>query len=90
MISAENLKYELSGRLHELASVTGKTHLSVRWEPQARIVRVGACLEEYNWDSREAVLKRLLAFEADHFDELALEFDIIPLHAVRDESFAEV
>lgn len=89
MISAETLKYELTGRLQDLAEVTGKTHLSVRWEARAQIARVGACLEEYNWDSRMAVLERLLKFEREHADELALEFDIIPLEAVRDDKFAE-
>lgn len=36
-----------------------------------------------------SVLKALLDFERDHADELAIEFDIIPLESVRDEEFAE-
>jgi hypothetical protein len=90
MISRESLAYELRGRLNELADATGKVHLSVRWEPRPQIVRVGACLENYTLDSRNAVLDRLLAFEHDHADEFGLEFDIIPLEGVQDDEFAEV
>jgi hypothetical protein len=36
-----------------------------------------------------ATIGRLLAFEADHADEFAVEFDVVPLAAVNDESFAE-
>lgn len=89
MITVNSLKFELEERLQSVAEQTGKTHISVRWEPQARIVRVGACIDRYNWDSRMSVLKTLLDFERDHADELAIEFDIIPLDSVRDEEFAE-
>lgn len=89
MITADTLRFELDGRLHPLIQETGKTHLSVRWEPGARIVRVGACIDRYTWDARTRVLEALLKFEQDHADEWALEFDIFPLEAVQDEAFAE-
>lgn len=87
MITAESVRYELVGRFEELD--LGKTHLSVRYEPGPRIVRVGACLERYDWDNRMAAIEALATFERDHADEFALEFDVIPLEAVRDEDFAE-
>jgi hypothetical protein len=90
MISVETLKFELHGRLDDLLPTVGKTHVSVRWEPLARIVRVGVSIDDYDWDHRMAVLERLLAFEDAHRDEFALEFDIIPLMAIEDDSFAEV
>lgn len=90
MINVETLKFELHGRLDELLPSVGKTHVSVRWEPLARIVRVGVSIDEYGWDHRMAVLQRLLAFEAAHSDEFAIEFDIIPLVAIENDSFAEV
>lgn len=89
MITAETLRYELTGRLADLYEVMGKNHISVRWEPRPAIARVGMCVEHYNWATRMTVLERLLDFEQAHKDELALEFDIIPLDAVRDEEFAE-
>lgn len=82
----ENLLYELTARF---ADVAGKTHLSLRWEPGPRIVRVGACLDAYTWDTRQAAIETLLKFETDHADEFALEFDVVPLDAVNDEQFAE-
>jgi hypothetical protein len=82
----ENLLYELTARF---ADVTGKTHLSLRWEPGPRVVRVGACLDDYTWETREKAIETLLQFEADHVDEFALEFDVVPLDAVNDEEFAE-
>lgn len=90
MISIETLQFELHGRLDELLPVVGKTHISVRWEPIARIVRVGVSIGEYEWEHRMTVLERLLAFEAAHRDDFALEFDILPLMAIEDDSFAEV
>lgn len=89
MITADTLKFELDGRLQPLVEETGKTHLSVRWEAGARIVRVGACIDHYTWEARMKVLEALLKFEEDHSDEWALEFDIFPLEAVQDEEFAE-
>lgn len=82
----ENLLYELTARF---AGVTGKTHLSLRWEPGPRIVRVGACLDDYTWEKRQLAIQTLLQFESDHADEFALEFDVVPLDAVNDEAFAE-
>jgi hypothetical protein len=90
MINTDTLKFELHGRLDDLLPVVGKTHLSVRWEPSARIVRLGVCIDRFTWDHRMAVLDRLLAFEADHSDDFALEFDIVPLQSVEDPSFAAV
>jgi len=89
MITADTLKYELGGRLQPLIEETGKTHLSVRWEPGARIVRVGACIDHYTWEARMLVLEALPKFEEDHADEWALEFDVVPLAPVQDEDFAE-
>lgn len=90
MISVETLQFELHGRLDELLPTTGKTNISVRWEPVARIARVGVSIDEYTWEHRMAVLERLLDFERAHKDDLAMEFDIIPLVAIEDESFTEV
>jgi hypothetical protein len=89
MITDESLKFEIEGRLQPLAHDTGKTHISVRWEPGPRIVRVGACIHHYTSETRMAVLETLLKFEEDHADEWALEFDVVPLEAVHDEEFAE-
>lgn len=89
MFTANSLKFEIEERLQSLSEETGKTHVSVRWEPEGRIVRVGACIDRYTWNTRMSVLKALLDFERDHADELAIEFDIIPLESVRDEEFAE-
>ena len=44
MALLENLKFELAGRFEPLESDLGKTHLSVRYEPEGSIVRVGACI----------------------------------------------
>ena len=89
MITADTLKFELDGRMQPLLQETGKTHLSVRWEPGARIVRVGACIDHYTWETRMLVLEALLKFEEAHADEWALEFDIFPLESVQNEEFAE-
>ena len=90
MISQETLHYELSGRFAELLDDIGKNHISVRWEPGPRIVRVGACIEQYNWDNRMRVIETMLKFERDHADEFAVEFDVVPLAPVQDDDFAEV
>jgi hypothetical protein len=87
MITPETIRYELEGRFGGLQ--VGKAHLSVRYEEAPRIVRVGACLAEYNWTNRMVALEGLLAFERAHADEFAVEFDIVPLDAVTDEAFAE-
>lgn len=87
MISRETISYELEGRFAELS--LGKTHLSVRYEPGPRIVRVGVCLARYEWEPRMEAIKALVAFERAHADEFAVEFDVVPLEAVNDEAFAD-
>ena len=57
MISVDTLTFELEGRLQPLVEQTGKTHLSVRWEQGARIVRAGVCVDRYSWDTRMSVQK---------------------------------
>ena len=89
MITTDTLRYELEGRFLPVVRDLEKHYLSVRWEAAPRIVRVGACIEPYDWDRRMAALTTLLDFEKDHADEFAVEFDIVPLHAVNDEEFAE-
>jgi hypothetical protein len=89
MISAASIQYELQGRFNDLADEVGKHHLSVRWESGPRIVRIGAMVENYDWEHRMSVLRSLRAFERDHADEFAVEYDILPLEAVNDEAFAE-
>lgn len=88
MITTESLTFELSGRFEGLD--LGKKHLSVRWEPAPRIVRVGAMIEPYDWDARMRVIEALLDFERVHADEFAVEFDVFPLHAAQSDDFAEV
>lgn len=88
MITVENIKYELSGRLRDLP--TGKSHISVRYERGSRIARIGACITNYDWDTREAVVDALLDYEDAHADEFAVEFDVIPLEAVNDVDYAEI
>jgi len=90
MISVETLSFELHAGLDDLLPTVGKTHISVRWEPVARIVRIGVSIDEYDWDNRMTVLQRLLEFEAAHREEFAVEFDILPLGAIEDAGFAEV
>lgn len=89
MPSVETLRYELNGRFRDVEDEIGKTHLSIRWEPMSRIARVGACIENYNWEARMLLVDRLVRFQSDHIDDFALEFDVIPLASVRDEEFAE-
>lgn len=89
MVNVDTLRFEVDGRLRDIESHLGKTHLSIRWEPMARIARVGVCIQNYTWEIRMEVLERLVQFELDHADDFAVEFDIIPLDAVRDEEFAE-
>lgn len=87
MITPENVQYELRGRLEPLRDL-GKVHLSVRYEPGPRVVRVGACIEHYTWDTRAEVIDKLLEYEDAHADEFALEFDVVPLEAVNDAAYA--
>ena len=44
MMTAETLKYEITGRLDAEREAWGKLHLSVRYEPGPRIVRAGVCI----------------------------------------------
>lgn len=87
MIGQDSIRYELEGRFADLA--LGKTHISVRYEAGPRIVRVGVCLDRYDWDTRLRAIRGMAEFERVHGDEFAVEFDIIPLEAVNDEAFAE-
>jgi hypothetical protein len=88
VISTQTLQFELEGRFAELGLQT-KHHLSVRWEPGPSIVRIGAMIDDYTWDNRMQVIGALLSFESDHADEFAIEFDVFPLEAAKDDEFAE-
>lgn len=85
MAFRDALQYELEGRMQDLGT---KRHISVRWEPGPRMVRVGVCIADYDWEHRDAALDKILEFESDH-PELAVEFDIIPLEAVTSSNYAE-
>lgn len=87
MITVETLRYELEGRFASIEF--GKVHVSVRWEPAPKIVRVGAVISDYTWERRMRAIELLLAFEDDHKDEFSVDFDVVPLEAVQDEQFAE-
>ena len=87
MAIVTNAQFELEGRFAK--TDIGKTHLSVRHEPGARIVRVGACLHDFNWENRMKAIETILAFEDDHRDDFAVDFDVVPLDSVNDEHFAE-
>lgn len=87
MLTYDTIKADIEGRLVDLPT---KNHLSVRWEPAPGICRVGVCLHEYTWDTRDQVIDRLLAFEDAHIGEVALEFDIFSLEDVNTMGFAEV
>jgi len=88
MALRDALQYEIEGRLRDVP--LNKCQVSVGYEAGPRIVRVGVCIDEYTWENREKVIDRLLAFEADHRDELAVDFDIIPLEAVNTSGFSEL
>jgi hypothetical protein len=87
MAVVENVKFELGGRFKDLD--LGKTHISVRYEPTPRLVRVGACITNYSWEARESVVDVLLDFEESHADDFAVEFDVIPLDGVNDDLYDE-
>ncbi|HQZ00845.1 MAG TPA: hypothetical protein PKV13_12085 [Propionicimonas sp.] len=88
--TSASLQYELESRLNgDAAEHVGKFHVSVRWEPLPAVARVGAMIENYDWDNRMRTLRVLRAFEADHAEDFALEYDIIPLEAVTDEAFVD-
>lgn len=86
--SVQTIEFELAGRFEKLGMPT-KNHISVRWEPGPAIVRIGFMIGDYTWENRMSVLRMLTEFERDHADEFAVEYDICPLDAVKDESFAE-
>lgn len=88
MISAKTLQFEVEGRLEKVRADLGKAHVSVRWEPAPRIARLGVMLDAYDWDTRMRALRTVREFEAEHEDDFALEFDILPLDAATD-TFAE-
>jgi hypothetical protein len=88
MAIIDNVKYEIDGRFKDLG--LGKTHLSVRYEPDSRVVRVGACIADYTWEKRSQVIDTLLDFEDSHAGEFALEFDVLPLEAVTDPAYVEI
>ncbi len=88
MAIRENVAFELEGRLKPLT--LGKKHISVRYEPDTRIVRVGACIADYSWETRDQVIDVLLDFEDSHEGEFAVEFDVVPLEAVVDPQYAEI
>lgn len=87
MTTVSAIKHELASRLADVDA--GKVHLSVRYEPLPKIVRIGVCVTNYNWEIRDQILDRLIAFEGDHVDDYAVEFDIIPLEGVADPTYAE-
>lgn len=90
MVAITTLKGELESRFDAAAGTFGKRYISVRWEPGPKIVRVGACLDDLTWDTRMKAIETILAFERDHADEFAVDFDVIPLSAVADDTFADV
>lgn len=86
MTTINALHNELKGRFSDVP--LSKSHISIRFEPGPGIVRLGACIDPYNWGTREAILDRIIEFEENH-DEFAVEFDIVPLAPVVDPTFAE-
>jgi hypothetical protein len=88
MTIRENVEFELDGRLRALA--LGKRHISVRYEPVSKTVRIGACISNYNWETRDQVIDVLLDFEDSHEAEFSVEFDVVPLEAVTDPHYAEI
>ena len=85
MDQAELYRFEIEDRLLDMSV---KKHVSVRWEPGSGICRVGVMLHEYTWETRDEVLRRLLAFEEAHGEELAVEVDIFPLEAATSAEYA--
>ena len=87
MAVVENVKFELEGRFEGLD--LGKRHISVRYEPGPRLVRVGACIANYTWETQESVMDALLDFEESHADDFAVEFDVIPIDGITDQLYDE-
>lgn len=88
MAIRENVTFEIEGRLEPLQ--LGKKHISVRYEPDTKIVRIGACITNYNWETRDKVIQALLDFEDSHEGEFAVEFDVVPHEAVVDPEYAQI
>jgi hypothetical protein len=89
MTSIESIRYELDGRMQEIGHCVGKFDLSLRWEPMARIVRVGFLIQNYQWAPRMRVIELATAFQRAHLDDFAVDFDVIPYESVIDTEFAE-
>lgn len=89
MTSVDSIRYELEGRMANISEEVGKFDLSVRWEPMARIVRVGFLVQNYEWAARMRVIEIATAFQNDHLDDFAVDFDVIPYESVVDSQFAE-
>lgn len=86
MATVDVLKSELEERLSDLGT---KKHVSVRYEPGPHIARVGVAVADYTWATRDRVIDVMLAFEDAHSEDLAVEFDVIPLEAMNDATFAQ-
>jgi len=89
MTSIDTIRYELDSRMQEISNDVGKFDLSVRWEPMARIARVGFLVQNYEWASRMRVIEVATAFQRAHLDDFAVDFDVIPYESVLDTEFAE-
>ena len=85
----DTIRYELDGRMSEIVSEVGKYDLSLRWESAARIARVGFLVQHYEWAARMKVIEVASAFQRDHLDDFAVDFDVIPYDSVNDADFAE-
>lgn len=89
MTNVDSIRYEIEGRMLEISSEVGKFDLSIRWESMARIVRVGFLVQNYEWAARMRVIEVATAFQNDHLDDFAVDFDVIPYESVVDSDFAE-
>lgn len=88
-VNIDSVRYELEGRMQEISREVGKFDLSLRWEPMGRIVRVGFLIQNYQWATRLRVIELVTAFQQDHLDDFAVDFDVIPFDSVLDTEFAE-
>lgn len=89
MTNVDSIRYEIEGRMLEISNDVGKFDLSIRWEPMARIARVGFLVQNYEWAARMKVVEVATAFQNDHLDDFAVDFDVIPYESVLDSEFAE-
>jgi hypothetical protein len=85
MDQSDLYRFEIEDRLLDVGV---KKHVSVRWEPGSGICRVGVMLHDYTWETRDAVLEHVLAFEEAHADDVAVEVDIFPLEAATSAEYA--